>query len=65
MPDVTLTLSAQQASRVQAAFATQENPTPGVPEVKQWLVRQLRGKVIQYERGVAQAAIADEPFDPT
>ena len=65
MPDVTLTLSAQQAQRVQAAFATADNPTPDVAEVKTWLVRQLRARVLQHERREQESAITDTPFEPT
>lgn len=65
MPDVTISLTAAQAQRVQAALATPENPTPGIPVLKQWLVKHLRAHVLQYERRVAEAAVQTAPFDPT
>lgn len=63
MPDLTVSLTAGQATRLQAAFATPENPTPNMADLKQFVIRQLKAKVVQYERGVAQAAIVDVPFD--
>lgn len=66
MPDVTLSLTAAQALRVQAALATDENPTPGIPEAKQWLIRQLRARVRQHEDRVAQQSLPQpDPFEPT
>ena len=65
MPSVTINFDATQATRLQAAFATPENPTPGMPELKQWLVRQMKAKVLQRERGIAEAAVVVNPFEPT
>lgn len=65
MPDITINLTAQQAQRVQDAFAVSENPNPGIQDVKDWLIRQLRYRVIQHERAIAEAAIQPTPFDPT
>ena len=64
MPDITISLTAQQANRMRDAFATQENPTPNLADVKQEAVRFLRARVRQYERRIAEAAIVDTPFDP-
>ena len=65
MPDITITLTAQQAQRVQNAFATNEDPAPGIPVVKEFLIRQLRDRVLRKERATAEAALAPTPFDPT
>ena len=64
MPDLTITLTAQQANRMRDAFATEENPTPNLADIKQEAVRFLRTRVRQYERRIAEAAIVDTPFDP-
>ena len=64
MPDITITLTAQQANRMRDAFATEENPTPNLADIKQEAVRFLRTRVRQYERRIAEAAIVDTPFDP-
>lgn len=65
MPDITISLTAQQANRMRDAFASEDNPTPNLADVKQELHRYLKAKVRQYERRVAEAAIQDTPFDPT
>ncbi len=65
MPDMTITLTAQQANRMKDAFATNENPTPTLGDVKQEAVRFLKARVRQYERRIAEQAIVDTPFDPT
>lgn len=65
MPDITISLTAQQANRMRDAFATQENPTPNLADIKQEAVRFLRARVRQYERRIAEQAIQDTPFDPT
>ncbi len=65
MPDLTITLSAQQAARLRDAFATQENQTPNMGDLKAEVVKYLRAKVRQYERRVAEQAIQDTTFDPT
>ena len=64
MPDLTITLTAQQANRMRDAFATEENPTPNLADIKREAVRFLRARVRQYERRIAEAAIVDTPFDP-
>ena len=64
MPDLIITLTAQQANRMRDAFATEENPTPNLADIKQEAVRFLRARVSQYERRIAEAAIVDTPFDP-
>lgn len=65
MPDITISLTAQQANRMRDAFATEDNPTPNLADIKQELNRYLKAKVRQHERRVAEAAIQDTPFDPT
>ena len=65
MPDITITLTAQQASRMRDAFASEENPTPNLADIKQELNRFLKAKVRQHERRIAEQAIQDTPFDPT
>ena len=64
MPDLTITLTVQQANRMRDAFATEDNPTPNLADIKQEAVRFLRTRVRQYERRIAEAAIVDTPFDP-
>lgn len=65
MPDITITLTVQQANRIRDAFATEENPTPNLADIKQEAVRFLKARVRQHERRVAEQAIQDTPFDPT
>lgn len=65
MPDVTITLTAQQATRIAATFVTAENPNPTVADYKAWIIKQSKGRVLQHERRVAESAITDTPFDPT
>lgn len=66
MPDLTITLTAAQATRVQAALATAENPAPNIADAKAWLIRQLRARVRQHEDRVAQQALPQpDPFEPT
>ncbi len=66
MPDVTITLTTQQAQRLAATFVTPDNPTPTVADYKQWVIRQSRARVHQHERRVAEAAVQQpDPFDPT
>ena len=65
MPDITISLTAQQANRMRDAFATEDNPTPNLSDIKREAVRFLRARVRQYERRIAEAAIQDTPFDPT
>ena len=64
MPDLIITLTAQQANRMRDAFATEDNPTPNLADIKQEAVRFLRARVRQYERRIAEAAIVDTPFNP-
>lgn len=65
MPDLTVTLTAQQATRLQAALVTPENPSPTIADAKQFVIRQLRAKVLAHERKVAEAAVQQpDPFDP-
>jgi hypothetical protein len=66
MPDVTISLTAGQATRVQAALATAENPAPNISDAKEWLIRQLRARVRQYEDRAAQQSLPQpDPFEPT
>ena len=65
MPDITITLTLAQANRMKDAFASEENPTPTLADIKQEAVHYLKARVRQYERRVAESAIQDTPFDPT
>jgi hypothetical protein len=65
MPDLTITLTVQQANRLRDAFSNDENPTPTLADLKQEVTRYLRGRVRQHERRIAESAIPDTPFDPT
>lgn len=65
MPDMTISFTAQQAQRMQEAFATSENPTPSMGDLKTWVIRQIRAQVLRKERAAAEAQISDSPFDPT
>lgn len=64
MPTLTIDLTAQQAQRVQAAFATNDNPSPDMADLKSWVVRQIRARVLQHERKVQESAITDTEFEP-
>ena len=72
MPSFTLTVDVTQAQRIATAFGRywQLKDAQGAPrdataaEIKTFLVRQLKGVVVQQERNAAQAAIA-EPADLT
>lgn len=65
MPSFTINLTAEQATRLQAAFASPQNPTPGVAEVKAFCISQLRAYVHERERQAATAAIVVTPMDPS
>lgn len=66
MPDMTITFSPAQAQRIQAAFATPENPSPDMDDLKSWVTRKLRSMVQQHEARVAQQALPQpDPFEPT
>jgi len=65
MPDMTISFTAQQAQRIQDALATENNPTPGIPELKVWVIKEIKNMVVIHERSVAVEAISDESFDPT
>lgn len=67
MPDLTVTVTSTQATRLSAAFAfvnaTPANPV-GTPanagQIEAWMRQQLRAKVLQYEQRAAfTAADAD------
>lgn len=64
MPDILIALTVQQAARMKDAFATEDNPTPSLADVKQELNRYLKARVRQFERRRAEAALVDTPFDP-
>lgn len=60
MPDITLTLTAQAVTRVQAAVAAEtNNPTPDINDAKAWIIDVLKKRVQSREHRVARAAIAD------
>ena len=71
MPDITLTLTVPQVQRVAVALGkywnlmdAQAPPQPRdatLAEVKAYLIRQLRGLVIQQERRVAEGALPVPP----
>jgi hypothetical protein len=67
MPSITITTDNGQAQRLVAAFRDMTgNPEAGEAEIKQWLVKNLRRIVIDYERQQAINAInAPSPFNPT
>jgi len=62
---MTISFTAQQAQRIQDALATEGIPTPGIPELKIWVIREIKNMVINHERSVAAEAIASSTFDPT
>ena len=59
MPDITLTVTAAQATRIAAALAFLNeisNPPPATAaQVKTWLMRQLKAEVLRYELGLASS----------
>ena len=65
MPTLTINLTNEQAQRIQAAFATPQNPTPGMPELKEFCISRIRAYVHEVERRKATEAITVEPIDPT
>ena len=67
MPDLIISLTASQASRVASAFGKFLG-LPGdatVADVKTHLIKQMREVVRQQEKAVQEAAIIIAPFDPT
>ena len=65
MPSFTINLTAAQATRIQDAFATPQNPTPGVAEVKEFCIVRVRAYVQEVELRNATKAIVVIPLDPT
>ncbi len=59
MPDITLTISTANATRLSIAVQEQDElPAPATaPEVKSFIVRHLKGVVNQSERRLAQQAL--------
>jgi len=67
MPSITITITAQQAQRLQDAWAVL-NPDAEpltLDTAKQLLIRELRAIVLLGERKAAEALLTDNPFDPT
>lgn len=64
MPDITVSLTVPQINRLKEAFATVENPDPGIDDIKALIVRFLRGKVHAKEHSRSMAQIINTPFDP-
>ena len=65
MPSFTITLDAAQTARIQAAFATPQNPSPGVAEIKEFCISRLRAYVHEVERRNATNAITVTALEPT
>lgn len=65
MLDITLTVTAQNAQRIQAAFKEywRMNTDPTLADIKQYLIRQLADVVRRRERAAAETQIADTPLD--
>ena len=59
MPDITLTVTTAQATRIAAAMAFLNeipNPPPATAaQIKTWLMRQLKAQVLRYELGLASS----------
>ena len=59
MPDITLTVTAAQETRIATALAfLNEVPSPPpatAAQVKAWLMRQLKAQVLRYELGLASS----------
>ena len=67
MPDLTISLTPSQATRMATAFGKFLG-LPGdatVADVKLYLVRQMKEVVRQQEKAVQEAAIIVPSFDPT
>lgn len=73
MAQIVIDLTAQQASRLAVAYGKQFGLTDGagaprdatLADIKVHCIRELRAIVQLQERRIAEAAIADSPFDPT
>ena len=70
MPSLTITFTAQQATRIQGAFASRLNkPAPDMNDLKQWVIKQVKDVVLDEERDTAIRAVQQShvptPFDPT
>jgi len=67
MPDIIITLTALQATRLANAFGNRQGL--GVPatllQIKTYLIDLLKDIVRQEEKAVQEAAIVVSPFDPT
>jgi hypothetical protein len=65
MPDLKIILTESLEKRAQDAFATDETPAFNMDDLKIWVIRQIRARVLTYERRVQESSIVDIPFDPT
>ncbi len=65
MPTISIDLTTQQASRLQAAWEKQFGVSPSLTDVKAYLVRELRAIVQTSERKTAEEQISIASFDPT
>lgn len=70
MPTLTINFTAQQAARIQSAFATRiSKPAPDMNDLKQWVIARVKDVVLDEERDAAiravQQAHTDAPLEPT
>lgn len=70
MPTLTITFTAQQAARIQTAFASRLGiPSPDMNDLKTWVVKRIKDVVLDEERDAAIRAVqqshTDAPFEPT
>jgi hypothetical protein len=64
MPDITLTLTAGQVTRVQDALVTQRHiPAPTIEDARQFLISRLKSLVFNHEQQEAEEALVIPPFD--
>lgn len=70
MPALTISFTADQALRIQSAFATRLNkPAPDMADLKRWVIARVKDVVLDEERNAAIRAVqqshTDAPFDPS
>ena len=51
MPDVTLRFSRAQWASIEAAFAGEEGKVPTSADMRNWLLRQVRARVLRHQVG--------------
>ena len=60
MPNLTVSLTNAQWSRVEAAFPDREGNPPTAADIERWIRRQIRDRVLRNELGRASALAEDQ-----